>query len=108
MKPRAALRVGAGSVAIVLSAVIFLVPFLFIVMTAVKTKQESALLDFGWPQQFVFFENLVAVFEARDYVLMTAFINSTILTVASVSILVVLGAMVGWVLQRRRSRLSGF
>ena len=36
--------------------------------------------------------------------LLRAFINCTILTVASVALLVVLGAMVGFVLQRRRSR----
>ena len=40
----------------------------------------------------------------RDYLLLTAFVNSTILTVVAVSIMVVLGAMVGYVLQRRRSR----
>ena len=36
--------------------------------------------------------------------LVAAFINSTILTVASVAIMVVLSAMVAYVLQRRRSR----
>ena len=58
-------------------------------------------------EQFAFFTNLVAVFEARDYILVTAFINSTIITVASVAIVVILAAMVGWVLQRRASRLTG-
>jgi raffinose/stachyose/melibiose transport system permease protein len=108
MKPRSVLRLGGGAFAIALSAVIFLVPFAFILLTAIKTRQESALLDFSWPGQFSFFDNLVAVFEARDFILVTAFINSTIITVASVSIVVTLAAMVGWVLQRRRSRLTGF
>jgi raffinose/stachyose/melibiose transport system permease protein len=108
VKPRLALRTSAGAVAVVVSAVIFLVPFAFIVTTAVKTRQESALLDFGWPQQFQFFENLVAVFEARDFILVTAFVNSTVITVASVAIVVTFAAMVGWVLQRRTSRLTGF
>ncbi len=40
--------------------------------------------------------------QTRDYMLLTAFVNSTILTVASVTLLVVFGAMVGFVLQRRR------
>jgi raffinose/stachyose/melibiose transport system permease protein len=39
--------------------------------------------------------------------LVTAFINSTILTVVSVAVLVVLAAMVAWVLQRRKSRWNG-
>jgi raffinose/stachyose/melibiose transport system permease protein len=93
--------------AIALSAVIFLVPFAFIVLTAIKTRQEAALLDFGWPGQIEFVSNLKAVFESRNYLLLTAFINSTIVTVAAVVAVVVLGAMVGWVLQRRSSRLTG-
>jgi raffinose/stachyose/melibiose transport system permease protein len=96
--------VTAGVIAIAVSAVVFLVPFAFIVLTAVKDRQQSALLDFSWPDPFLFVENLVAVFQARDYLLITAFINSFILTVASVSICVILAAMVGWVLQRRRTR----
>jgi raffinose/stachyose/melibiose transport system permease protein len=102
------LRFGGGFVAIALSVVIFLVPFAFIVLTAVKDRQEASLLDFGWPKQLQFFNNLVAVFEARDFILVTAFVNSTLITVASVAIVVILAAMVGWVLQRRVSRLSGF
>ena len=43
------------------------------------------------------------VWKANDYQLRTAFINSTILTVVSVAILVVLGAMCAYVLQRRKS-----
>jgi raffinose/stachyose/melibiose transport system permease protein len=44
------------------------------------------------------------VLSTRDYMLVTAFINSIILTVGSVTLLVVFGAMVGFVLQRRPSR----
>jgi raffinose/stachyose/melibiose transport system permease protein len=97
-----------GVIAILLSIVVFIVPFLFIVLTASKTRLEASLLEFSWPQQFAFFENLVEVIQARDFMLVTAFINSTILTVASVTLMVVFGAMVGWVLQRRESRWNGF
>lgn len=51
--------------------------------------------------------NFIDVVEARDYMLIIAFINSTILTVTSVAILVVLAAMVAFVLQRRASRWGG-
>ena len=49
-------------------------------------------------------DNFRQAIEARDYMLVTAFINSTIITVGSVAIMVVLGAMVAYVLQRRPSR----
>jgi raffinose/stachyose/melibiose transport system permease protein len=97
----------AGLIAILVSVVVFLIPFAFIVLTAVKTRQEAALLDLGWPQQFAIVENFVAVIQARDLLLVTAFVNSFILTVTSVALMVVFGAMVGWVLQRRRSRWNG-
>ena len=41
---------------------------------------------------------------ARDYIMVIAFINSTILTVASVTVMVVLAAMAAFVLQRRKTR----
>ena len=57
------------------------------------------------PAEFqVLFENIVTVLQNRDYLLIRAFINSTVITVVSVAVMVVLGAMVGYVLQRRKSR----
>lgn len=100
-------RWGLGTLAILASVVIFLVPFAFIFLTAAKTQGEAALLEFSWPTEWALWENVVAVFETRDRMLVTAFINSTILTVASVAIMVVLAAMVGYVLQRRTTRWSG-
>ncbi len=93
-----------SAVAIGLSVVVFLVPFAFILLTAVKSRQEASRLDFSWPSEWHLVQNFVEVVEARDYMLIIAFINSTILTVASVAILVVLAAMVAFVLQRRRTR----
>ena len=49
----------------------------------------------------------VDVVQARDYMVIIAFINSTILTVCSVTIVVVLAAMVAFVLQRRVTRWTG-
>ncbi|GAB3825496.1 ABC transporter permease subunit [Kribbella italica] len=97
-----------SAVAIVASFVVFVIPFVFIVLTAVKDRQQASLLDFSWPHQFQFVENFVAVVKARDYMLVIAFINSTVLTAVSVTGMVVLAAMVGFVLQRRRSRWNPF
>ena len=48
-------------------------------------------------------ENLVEVIQARDYMLLLAFFNSTSSPSASVTLLVIFAAMVGYVLQRRRA-----
>jgi raffinose/stachyose/melibiose transport system permease protein len=94
-------------VAILVSVVVFIIPFAFIVLTAVKDRTQSADLNFAWPHQFRLVQNFIEVVKARDYMLVIAFINSTILTVASVTGMVVLAAMAGFVLQRRKSRWNG-
>ena len=96
-----------GLVSIVVSAVFFLVPFAFILVIASKDRAEANLLEFSWPQNFVLLQNLSEAFVARDYLMVIAFINSLILTVASVTLLVFLSAMVAYVWQRRSGPLSG-
>jgi raffinose/stachyose/melibiose transport system permease protein len=105
---RATTRYWLGTAAILVFAVVFIVPFAFILVTAMKTRQEAGFLDFSWPTQIAFLDNLRAALEARDYILIIAFINSTILTVSSVAIMVIIAAMVGFVLQRRPNRWTGF
>ncbi len=101
----------SGLLAILVSTIVFIVPFLFILLTALKDKKESSLRAFSWPTSIHLWDNLVQVIQARDYMLLTAFLNSTILTVASVTLMVIFGAMVGFVLQRRRTiwtSIAGF
>ena len=93
-----------GAVAVLVSIVVFLVPFAFIVIQALKDVRESSDRSFALPTSWHLWDNLVEVLSTRDYMLVTAFINSIIPTaVASVTLLVVFGAMVGFVLQRRPS-----
>jgi raffinose/stachyose/melibiose transport system permease protein len=86
--------------------VVFVVPFVFIVFMAFKDRKQASLLDFTLPESNNLVSNIVEVVQARDYMLLTAFINSTILTVASVAGMVILGAMVAFVRQRRHSRFN--
>ncbi len=89
-----------GGTAIVATFFVFIVPFIFIVLMAAKDRKQASTRAFDWPSQWQLWDNLVQVVQTRDYMLVTAFLNSTILTVASVTLLVVFGAMVGFVLQR--------
>ena len=60
-------------------------------------------MDFSWPTEWHLIENLVDVIQARDYMLLLAYFNSTVITVGAVALLVIFGAMIGYVLQRRPS-----
>jgi raffinose/stachyose/melibiose transport system permease protein len=96
-----------GLLGIALFGIVFLVPFAFIFLTAAKTQAEAGALQFSLPTSWALFENFGAALRARDYMLIIALINSTVLTVASITVLVVLSAMVAYVVQRRQSRWNG-
>jgi raffinose/stachyose/melibiose transport system permease protein len=98
--------VAIGVAAIVLTAIFFVVPFVFIFIIASKPLAEANLLEFSWPQSFDLLNNIGQALAARDYLMVIAFINSVILTVCSVAALVILSAMVAYVWRRRASRLN--
>jgi len=95
-----------GIVAIVGTVIFFLVPFAFTFLIASQTVTQANSLQFAWPQPFVLLDNLRQVIQARDYLMVIAFINSIILTVVSVAVLVILSAMVAYIWQRRGGRLG--
>jgi len=108
---KSAHRYWLGGLSMVISIFVFIVPFAFIVLTALKSKKESSLREFSLPTTWHFWENLVQVIQTRDFMIITAFVNSMILTVVSVTLLVVFGAMVGFIMQRRPSvwtSIAGF
>ena len=96
-------RWAGGIVAIVIVTLIFIIPFIFIFLTASKNKTEAAERLFTWPTEWKIVDNFVEVIERGNYLLPRAFLNSLILTVCAVALITVLSAMVGYVLQRRRS-----
>jgi raffinose/stachyose/melibiose transport system permease protein len=95
-----------GVIAILVSIVVFLVPFIFIVLQAVKDPKEAGLMGFTLPSVWQIAPNFVNVIETNNYQLLAAFINSFVLTIVSVLIMVVFSAMCGYLLHRRRSRLN--
>lgn len=97
-----------GLVSLVVAAVVFIVPFLFILLTASKSPREAADFNFALPTEWRLWQNVLDVLQTRDFVVLRAFINSTTLTVFSVALMVVFAAMTGYVLQRRSSRWNGF
>ncbi|MFC3705341.1 carbohydrate ABC transporter permease [Devosia honganensis] len=105
MKPRASLIGGVAAIAV--TFVVFVIPFLFIILMAFKDRKQAALRDFSWPEGFHLWDNLVEVVTTRNWMMVTAFFNSSLITVASVTLLVVFAAMVGYVLARRRTRWNG-
>ena len=105
MKSRASLFGGVAAIAA--TFVVFVIPFLFIILMAFKDRQQSALRDFSWPNGFHLWDNVYEVVKTRNWMMITAFINSTLITVISVTLLIVFAAMVGFVLARRKTKFNG-
>lgn len=95
-----------GIIAILVSIVVFLVPFIFVVLQAAKDPKEAGLMGFSLPTTWQVGQNFFEVIQTNNYQLLAAFINSFILTIASVAIMVVFSAMCGYLLHRRRTRLN--
>lgn len=86
--------------------VVFVVPFAFIVLQAVKSSAESSALSLSWPSETRVVENFREVISARQYDLVLAFINSSVLTVVSVTFMVLFAAMAAFIWQRRKGRVG--
>ena len=91
---------------LVVAGVIFIVPFIFILLTAAKTRQEAALFQFTWPSEFKLFENIAEVIAYGDYRMLLALWNSSLITVGSITLIVIFSALVAFLLQRRNDRLA--
>jgi len=103
---RSVARVLVDLVSLIVIGIVFVVPFIFIFLTAAKTRAEAALFQFSWPSQFQLLENLLEVMAFGDYRMFRALWNSTILTVGSVTLIVLFAALVAFVMQRRGDRVA--
>jgi raffinose/stachyose/melibiose transport system permease protein len=94
------------ALAFVVVAIVFLVPFTFIVLTAAKTQAEASLAEFSWPSPFQLIQNVGDVLAYGNGLMLLALWNSMLLTVGSVTLIVLLSALVAFVMQRRPSRYA--
>jgi raffinose/stachyose/melibiose transport system permease protein len=99
-------RVWLDAVALFVALIVFVVPFAFILLTASKSRAEAALFQFSWPGKFQLLENLREVMAFGDYRMIRALWNSTLLTVGSVTLIVLVSALVAFVMQRRADRVA--
>lgn len=105
---RSVARVLVDLISLIVIGIVFVVPFIFIFLTASKPRSEAALFQFTWPGQFQFLENVLEILRFGDYRMIRALWNSTLLTVGSVTLIVLVSAFVAFVLQRRQDRVASF
>jgi len=94
------------AVALLVIGIIFIVPFIFIFLTAAKTGPDAAMFRFTWPEQFQLFDNIREVLEFGEGRMFLAMRNSFIITIVSITLIVLFSALVAFVMQRRQDRVA--
>jgi raffinose/stachyose/melibiose transport system permease protein len=94
------------AVALLVAVVLYVIPFIFVVLTAAKTPADAGLFKFSWPDHFQLFKNIRDVVAFDNSRMLRALWNSMVITAGSVAIMIVLASLVAVVLQRRNDRVA--
>ena len=95
----------ADIVGVIIGSVIFVIPFLFMLVNSLKGRAESNQLRISIPTVFEW-GNYAEAFSAKHYQILTAFKNSILLAFFSLVVLIVVGSMAGYVIQRRKDKVT--
>lgn len=87
------------------AAILFIVPFLFIFLNSLKGRREANRLELTLPDVWEW-GNYLEVFQANNHIILTAFKNSFLITAGAVILLILFSSMTGYVLQRRKDRVT--
>lgn len=105
MKKKKLLTICGDVIGMAACLVIFVTPFLYMLVNSLKGTKEANLMSLSLPEE-IHLENYLEVIKANNYMLVTAFKNSLILALCSVILLFLTGSMAGYVLQRRNDRTT--
>lgn len=82
---------------------IFVIPFWFMLVNALKDRKEANRLSIAFPESLRL-ENFTEVIREQNYMLLRAYKNSFILAFFAIILLILFSSMAGYVLQRRSDR----
>ena len=90
----------------VISAIIFYgIPFYYVIIGSLKSRREAGLMQASLPEEFMW-SNYKDVIQAENYAVLDGFKNSLIITVFAITIIILVCGMIGFVLQRRRDKIT--
>lgn len=88
------------------SLLIFGVPLYFLAVNSFKTQKDARQLSISWPKTFAILENYKEAFSNQHYMIVRAFFNSVIITFFTVVGLLIICSMAGYVIQRRKDKVT--
>lgn len=93
-------------VSFILAIIIFIIPFVFMLTNSLKDRRAANALELSLSENLLW-TNYWEVIQTNNFMLITAFKNSLILTFGSVSLLIIVCSMAGYIFQRRKDRWMG-
>lgn len=106
MKKRKIKVIIADIIGCITAFIIFVIPFLFMFFNSLKDRREANLLNLSLPEKFLW-SNYLEVIKTNNYQILTAFKNSGLITIIAVAVLIVASSMAGYIIQRRRDKVTG-
>ena len=104
---RAGRRRMVGEVLVMLLFLLFMVPFLLVILNSAKTSAEIINSPVAMPQDWgQMARNFAAIFQSPIVRYTSAFFNSLVITVLSLAVIAFFSAMCAWVLVRNKTRWS--
>jgi len=91
--------------AIFVALTIFGIPFYFMFLNSVKSRQEAGLMNLELPEKFLFIENYSQVIETNNFMVVRAFLNSSYITIVNILLLIIICSLGGYILARAGGKL---
>ncbi|MDA3957590.1 carbohydrate ABC transporter permease [Oceanispirochaeta sp.] len=89
-----------------MAAILFGIPFYFVINNASKNSQEASLMNIKAPAEFLLYQNIAEVLSTNKGIVLIAFKNSFLITIFSILVLIVSCSMAGFVSQRRTDKAT--
>ena len=87
--------------------ILFMLPFVIVIMNSMRTNAEIINKPVGWPENAAnLFANIKSVWENPTFNFLSALRDSVIITVISLAVISIFSAMAAWVLVRNKARWS--
>lgn len=101
-----AFRVFWEAFAVLITLVVYIIPFLFVILTASKNKKEASWMNLSLPSEWQLWDNIKNVFATNDGMILRSFVNSAVLTIVSVAIIIIVTSLLAFVMQRRNDKVT--
>lgn len=92
-------------IGMVIATIVFVTPFVFMFLNSLKDRREANKLSLSLPKKFMW-SNYIEVIKTNNYMVLTAFKNSTLIALGAVLVLIVTASMAAYVMQRRNDQTT--